>query len=521
MASLRFPAVVGIALSVACASRGPSPHVAAELGGAEALLREGCYACLREAQAVFDREAAGPRPPAAALQGAFDAALLIGLREKELGMPWDASMARARAVAARMPAIGSPPTAALLKAADLFIGETSGLGPDQRAHFTGRERPVLLPDDPVRRALDSTIATSIVAAYLSLAIDCEQPRLRDTARPDETLAMHRAPLIQFRAGICGQGSAAIGSQVAPLRASNPRWVDTLPFEARAAMVGSRERGIDLYKAAELLSAAHEAFPTSVAITMTWAQNNLSLAEFDRALEGFGEVLAMAPTHRDAMLGRLTSLSYALRHEDAVATATRMIELGTWHQGDAYYWRAWNRYNLKTYDPAWTDVEMATTLLSNTSVYTLAGLIAYSRRALPTALERFDRAFQIDSTNCDAVWMAGLIHVEQQAWSPATPKFSKAMACYAQAASIARSDLAALEASPRPEAQKARPRERLRQTINVSDERAGQSAFNAAQGFARTGQKTSALAHVDVAASYAPLKEKAAALRAAIEKMPDQ
>ena len=94
-----------------------------------------------------------------------------------------------------------------------------------------------------------------------------------------------------------------------------------------------------------------------------------------------------------MNGRMQSQSYLLRHADAIATATRLLELGTWHIADANYWRAWNRYHLKEYDAAWVDVENAIKGLSNSRVYMLAGLIAYARKDLPTAVERFDRAYR--------------------------------------------------------------------------------------------------------------------------------
>ena len=526
----RFAAVpVAVALA-ACAARGPSLQVTADLGKAAALVHDGCHTCLQDALVIYDRLAASPKPPPPAVQGAFETALLLSIREKELGLPWEASMARARELAPRVRPSAPPALApaALLAAAGLGVGETSGMDPDQRAGLWGRARPALGPDNPVRRALDRAIGGAPLegapyarlAAYLALAIDCEHIGLRDAARPEDALARFPQPLMRFRAGLCARGIEAVGVAMEPLRASDPRWADTLLFEARRELVGSPRRGIDLYAAEALLAQAHAAFPASWAITLAWANANLALAEFDKALAGFDHVLAAAPAHRDAMLGRVTALSYALRHDEAVATATRMIALGTWHMGDAYYWRAWNRYNLKTIEPAWADVEEALKLLSNTGAYTLAGLIAYSRQQLPTAIERFDRAFAIDGSNCDAVWMASLIHVEQQAWPLATPKFSRSMSCYVSAAAGARSDLATLEASDRPEVQKTRTRARLQKTIEVSDERAAQSAFNAAQGHLRQGHKGQALTHVDVAAAYAPLGEKAAALKAAIEKMPN-
>ena len=49
--------------------------------------------------------------------------------------------------------------------------------------------------------------------------------------------------------------------------------------------------------------------------------------------------------------------------------------------------------------------------------------------------------------------------------------------------------------------------------------AAQSAFNAAQGYARMGRKSPALTHVDFAIAHPRMKEKGEALKAAIEKMP--
>ena len=100
-------------------------------------------------------------------------------------------------------------------------------------------------------------------------------------------------------------------------------------------------------------------------------------------------------------------------------------MGTWHIGDAYYWRAWNQYNLKALEPAWSDVEIAIKMLSTTNVYMLAGLIAYDRKDLPTAVLRFDRAFELDVTNCDAVWMGGLVRVDQEDWPLAPRRSSRA------------------------------------------------------------------------------------------------
>lgn len=504
-------------LVVACAARGPSPQLVAEMGKAETLLREGCYQCLQEALAIYERLAAAPRAPHDARRGAFEAALLLTVRAKELGMPYDTHVARARTLAQNIPPAVPPalPPSVYLDAADYFIGEISGFDPEARQQRTRRPRPLADAATPpsVRAAL-APAATELVADYLALAIDCEDARARLEIQAEDMLRRHgRAPLIRYRLAIC----AVAPAELVPLREGDPRWTDTLFVEGRRQM--SARPVADVVKAAELFTAAHVAFPDSLAITLALAGAQNALSEYPAALASYDLVLSSEPTHRDALLGRVMSLSYLNRHPEAVASATRMIELGTWLVGDAYYWRAWNRYHLHLLDLAWSDVEQATKLLINTSVYTLAGFIAWARTELDTAIDRFDRAFAMDSTNCEAVWSAGLVHVDQQGWTMAAPKFSRAMSCFIAAAAQARAEMAETRKAPWAETIKTRRIAAAQKRLDTAEHRTAQAAFNAAHSFLRLNEKGLALNHVDVAAEHPLLKEKATALRVTIEKLP--
>ena len=500
-----------VLLSVAaCApkARGPSAETLAELAKAESLLRDGCYACLKDALAIYQRQKHA--------QGASDAALLIAIREKELGIPHQHAMESARTLA-------TPASQPALAAAELIIGETSGLDPAQRAALTGRDRPPIEKDNPTRRALDPLFGKDLVATYAALALDCESQRLIE--RVDEKTLMatyENVPLLRFRIARCGR--PAIAAPLIALRAGDPRWTDTLFWEARHALTGAPAFVVDLSKVIQLYGDGRAAFPGSIAMSMAWANTNMSAEEFEAALSGFDDVLATFPEHRDAMIGRVQALSYLTRHPEAVATATRVLDLGTWHIGDAYYWRAWNRYHLKEYDAAWADVENAIKGVANARVYMLAGLIAYPRKELPTAVQRFDRAYEIDSTACDALWMSGLVNIDLTELAVAAPKFTRAMTCFMSSAAALRTDLQRREdgigkrGTP-PTAREARILERLRRDVATAEEKSAQSAFNAAQCYARTGGKGMALNLVDVAIAHPGMRDKAAALKAAIEKLP--
>jgi tetratricopeptide (TPR) repeat protein len=510
------PCLIFILLLSSCAAKGPSPQLVADAGKAEALLREGCYSCLNESLAIYEKLLQSKRPPAESAERAFDAALLIAIREKELGIPSQASMKKAlqMVVPGRMP---------LLDAADVIIGDTSGLDPEQRARVTGRNRPAIEPDNPKRRALDAFPQTDLAARYVALAIDCEQQKLIESVNAKALLQSYAGvPLMQFRLMTCGRPGVP---GVATLRAADPRWTDTLYWEGRAELGSSRGRSIDFPKALGFFALGRDAFPQSLLLAMAWANTNLAAEEFESALAGFDAVIARYPTHRDALNGRMQALSYLMRHDQGIAAATRLLDLGTWHIGDANYWRAWNRYQLKDYEPAWVDVENAARGLSNARVYMLAGLIAYARKDLPVATDRFDRAFQIDSTACDAVWMSGLVSIDQNDLATAAPKFTRGMTCFVSSAGALRRDAADLEAAIAKRGTPATAREqrgidKSRKDADNAEEKSAQSAFNAAQCYARTGQKTMALTHVDVAIAHPAMREKALALKAAIEKLPN-
>lgn len=504
---------------VGCAARGPSPALVAEVGKADVVMSAGCYRCLEEALQIFERLASDPRGPQRARRGAFEAAVLLAVRSKELGLPFETFLMRARAHAAALPTSPPPaiPPTAYIEAAEFFTGDLSGLDPEVRQLRARRPRA---RDDrapaPVRAALDAAPPDDLVASYLALSIDCEDIVTRTAAaKLDEISARYRnSSLMRFKEANC-RGNVALFES---LRTENPRWVDTLVFEGRREM----SRGpatVDVSKASGLFSRAHEEFPDSPAITLSYANALNALGEYQPALELYDNVLATEPTHRDALHGRLLSLSYLERHADAIGVATRMIELGTWHIGDAYYWRAWNRYNLQELDTAWADVEDATKLLVNSSVYTLAGFVAFARKELDTAIQRFERAYSLDRTNCEAVWTGAMVHVEQQTWPQAATKFVTSVGCFASTAAEARADIVRTQAATYAETIKTRRIEAAQKRVESAEHRRAQAAFNAAQSFVRLGQKADALAQLEIAAEHHLMSEKAASLKASIEKMP--
>jgi tetratricopeptide (TPR) repeat protein len=500
-----------------CAAKAPiQPPYVAEMAKGEALLSDGCYTCLQQSLALFEKALTLKSPPPGAAEKAFDTALLIWLRERELSIPADDSLARARRllIPARQP---------VFDAAQLIVGDTTGLDPEMRARLTGRGRPPLEMDNPIRRALDTAPEMDLAARYVALSIDCEQQKLIESVDFRAMTSNYSGvPLMRYRLATCGR---PLGGNVGALREGDPRWTDTLPAEGRRELASSAGRAVDFPKVLSLYGQGREAFPASLALTMAWANANMMAEEYESAYSGFDEIVQKFPEHRDALNGKMQAQSYLMRHPEAVSTATRILELGTWNIADANYWRAWNRYHLKEYDLAWVDIQNAMKGLANARVFMLGGLIAYPRTDLPHAVEYFDTAFKMDSTQCDAVWMSGLVSIDQNDLKTAAPKFARGMTCFTSSAAALRQDRVRVEGTIEKRGTPATAREqrqldRLSRDATNAELKSAQSAFNAAQCYARTGGKGLALNLVDVAIDHPEMREKAIALKAAIEKLPN-
>ncbi len=215
---------------------------------------------------------------------------------------------------------------------------------------------------------------------------------------------------------------------------------------------------------------------------------------------------------------MTTLSYLRRHEEAIATATRMIELGTYSIGDAYYWRAWNQYQRQQLTSADEDAAQARALMANTSVFLLSGVVRYDLKDLPAAQGFLERARELDNTNCQAVWYLGLVHVARPEWPAAAAAFVDGVSCFKQAATEARRDLERDTADTADEAALAPRRAELEASIAEADLRAAQSAFNAAQCLIRAGNAHLARNYLAIAAEHGEMKAQADAL---LQKLPPQ
>jgi tetratricopeptide (TPR) repeat protein len=417
------------AISAACATRGPAstpPQVPAPAPAVnvEQLVERGCYRCLEEAFATTSASGA--------TEAAFQAAILLTLRSKELGLPFAHWLERARAVL--------PGDSAWSEY--LAIAESAPQDPlsTDRDAILGVRRRTRDQIDAARRALTSGPGSAAFRSYLDLSIVCGPAFVddRDAAVTDVLRRFGAVPLLQYRAGLCGHTSL-----LTDVLRQDADFADVYLELGRAAL--QRERP-DYEEALTRLRQAQAAFPASATIVATIGTVALQREEWAEALAAFEATLTLVPSHRDALLGAAISLSHLNRHEEALAPASRLLELGSWFISDAHYWRAWNEYRLGRIAEARADIDRARALSRNAPTLVLSGIISWREGRLAAADAEFTDALNLDFGQCEAASYLGGVRAEQQRWQESLAAFQHAAQCFELAVLTRRKAVADLTAS---------------------------------------------------------------------------
>jgi len=178
-------------------------------------------------------------------------------------------------------------------------------------------------------------------------------------------------------------------------------------------------------------------------------------EWTDALAEYDAVLRQMPQHREALLGRTIALSRLRRFDEAIASATTMIDLGSWFLGEAHYWRAWNEFSLQRYAEARKDADSARSRMVNAALFVLSGLIEWNERRLATADSEFEEALKMDFGRCDAAQYLGRVRAQRNRIAESVAAFQQAIQCYDLSITLRRKLVADIQAGPGSDATKAR------------------------------------------------------------------
>jgi tetratricopeptide (TPR) repeat protein len=218
------------------------------------------------------------------------------------------------------------------------------------------------------------------------------------------------------------------------------------------------------------TSAAAAFPSSTSIPTTIGNLYQTWEDWPNALTAFDKALGLLPSHPDAQLGRVISLSNLDRHEEAIATATQMIENGRWHLGQAFYWRAWNYFNIGNIQAARSDADRTRTLMVNPAVFLLSGLIEWRLLRRETAETEFEEALKMDFGQCEAAFYLGGVRFERAKLTEALAAMNQARQCYDLTLAVRQKLLDQVLAGPGTPESKARDAAKHRRSIATVQKR---------------------------------------------------
>lgn len=407
-------------------------------------IAHGCYRCLEQAYDVA--QARGVRALA------FEAAALLVLRSKELGLPYQHWLDRARTLAA---ATGS-------SAVGLAIVDAAPVDPltDREASLNVGGRAKARAAVPGwRQELQTASGSAAFRAYLEVSVICGFQGAPEREASLAATEWPQAPLVQYRIGSC---ASSYGKTLGALRARDNAFVDADLTLGRYALEDGTNPDQD--EALRRFQSALAAFPTSPAIATTLGLLHQAREEWPEALSVFDAALAESPAHVDALMGRTISLSNLGRREEAIDTATRMIEAGQWFVGEALYWRAWNELQLNRLAAARSDADRARTLVANAPMFVLSGIIDWRLRRLDAAEEEFQQALTMDFGQCEAAHYTGIVRAERARLPEAAAALTQARQCYDLSLTLRREAIDKILGSPATASAKARGTARQERAI---------------------------------------------------------
>jgi tetratricopeptide (TPR) repeat protein len=407
---------------------------AARLAAADALVAAGCLDCLVEAHRHFDALRSEPMVADRAASEAIRTAVLIAIREHELGIADGGYIVVARRMLAALPA-PSPQLATIVN-----LGEVLVAGPSGPSRVVTLEAQTLalvrLSENQPRWAglLRQRMPDDAVAAYLWLSMACG---IYGSAVPDNadraTVAGSAldVPLVAFKDAIsCARNRTGPLQQ---LIGAEPKFREIHFYQGLAALAGQPRPGEpggapDLESADQEFRTAYEWRQDWPTLTLTIANLALTFEDFARAVDFYERTLGLVPRNAAALLGKIRTLTYLQKHDAAIAAADELLETGD-SSGEARYWRALNQEQLGEHDLAWADVELADKVLLNGDVPKLAGIIAINRRELEVARMKLELALKRRAPGCDSGYYLQMVLSEQRNWERVATAAAAAATCF--------------------------------------------------------------------------------------------
>jgi tetratricopeptide (TPR) repeat protein len=440
-------------------------------------------------------------------------ALLLALREKEMGIMTSTVLSQAAAEIDRNPYLEG--MRKYIEIVDRIPAKTKGITGGSRAEASDLDDYLDWVKDnvePLNAHLKEKSTSSDLFAYLFIAFNSafayKFPEPEDLTPYAERFS--GSPLIKFKLAIHPNLDYEALNEI--IRAE-PEFYEADLF------IGDVElhRGHVLSAEKRYLN-AFQHIPNSTSLVISLANVCFHMEEFERCLEFNDQALALVPTYRDAILGKAMSLGYLGRHEEALAELGKMMELGNYYIGESYYWTAWNLNQMGRIDEAQIQVELAKNyLIGHHEVMSLAGLVAYQQGRHDDAEQDLLEALELNPHECEASFYLGKIYADRLEWSESGRFFERSATCNQRTENTLNARIQEIEeSSMSPARKKKHIRNKKAQLLQARRTRAT-AEYNAAAGYYNAKMMEPALRMAEKAVAYPATQEMAMELITAIKQ----
>lgn len=512
---------LGAVLQAACArvpAASPAPPAVdstpdrgGELSAAVHLARRGCYDCLIEALAAFSSLRDDRRVGEEARGWGVRTAVLLAVRENELGLVRRPFIDEARELLGPV-GTASPELPGLVELGELLATSPPGAS---RAAATDRQLQSLLrvlrTQDQWEGVMRKLMPQDLLASYLWIGLVCGPygSALPDYDRRQAVLGdTLEVPLLAYKHTTgCGLTTP---EPAAALLAADP------DFREINYHLGLHALGVQGQTTPDLDS-ADAFFQLAYAWRQDWpsltiAVGNVAMIgeDFPRAFDFYTRTLTLAPDDPEALAGTIRALTYEDRHTEAIAAADRLVATGI-NPGEAHYWRALNFARLKEDDRAWADVERASDGLANADVPKLAGIIAINRREYTVARDRLELARRRRRDDCEVAFYLQSVLAQQREWDAAAQVAAEAGSCFELEEEQLRRELDEVRTAPMAEDRRARQIARREQQLASDARMRVTSWFNAAVASVNLSRPADARRFAEKVAADEQFRDRARAL----------
>ncbi len=489
----------------------PLVQIEAREAEAAALFKKASLPFLKKAFAIYEELYAHPGLQRRIGPAYVRTAILIDVREKEIGIVDVTYLEKALAAIRANRALGEYMLYTDLTRA--IWAKQKGVMGDIGIRFDWRETEAML--DKNFNKLKTEAAADEIAAYIfttafgyyeyyfsgkGVKIDISQYSRK---YPDSLL-------IKYRAATFSEADKGLLIQ---LTERDPDF-----YEAYYHLGDIAVKEGKLLEAERNLLKAGEGIPESSQITISLASVYFATEELDKSLEFYDKTLAISPDYREALLGKAICLSYLRRNADAMAILEKLIALGNWLMGESHYWLAWNLHQLGRNEEAAANIEQAKSRLGTDSeVFGLSGTIALERGNLEQAEKDLKESLTYNADNTESLFNLGRLYALKEQWRSSGDYYERAGLADERTESVIETKIQEIKESSLAEERKSRlirVKENQLKTIGLTKATA---FYDAAAGYFNAGTKTRALEFARRAASHPAFKEKSEELIAKLKK----